>query len=147
MISALSSISDICVIIVQLQSAHFNFAQDDWAGQVCTQGLSPGDDVAAVLSQHASHVGVTQGASVGCQTHRIPSVLGNYCPACYSIWRIRVIKGQHVLSWLPSFCSVQMLHCIALSFLGNPRANLRPRHCQPNTHGYYQYYFKISDIA
>ena len=38
MISALSSISGICVFIVQLQSAHFNFAQDDWAGQVCTQG-------------------------------------------------------------------------------------------------------------
>ena len=64
------------------------------------QGLSPGDDVAAVLSQHVaySHVGVTEGASVDCQTHRIPSVLGNYCPACYSIWRTRVIKGQHVLS-------------------------------------------------
>ena len=47
MISALSSISDICVfiikvcippIIVQLQRAHFNFAQDDWARQVCTHG-------------------------------------------------------------------------------------------------------------
>ena len=63
MISALSSISGICVIIVQLQSAHLNFAQDDRGGQVCTQGLSPGDDVAAVLSQHVapSHVGVTEG--------------------------------------------------------------------------------------